>query len=459
MDKIFEIIDTSMEAGLKDLREFCSFRSVYEDAEGLQSAQKFIQEKLEELDIPYVTYNSGRPSDVILAKKILPGKPTLLIYNHYDVVDVEEESQDSHKQNLYDMTEVDGRLFARGVSDNKGALLARLQALSAIQQARDDWPVGIALIYDNCEESGSETLKHMRKNSPELFREYTDADLCLWENGRTLPDQSPEAAFGVRASLYVTLTARSSNGNEHARMGAELPNAAFRLIQAIASMKDAQENILIEGFYEDVLEVTQADVDIIKKYPYNEKEMMRNKGIKEFLLGLSGTDLKKRIFLSPLLNVNGISSGCYGDRFENIVPSEAVARLSIALVPLQTGDDILRKLKAHLFRHGFDDIEVIGTPDGFPIRTDINSRWRDLLAAAAKDVYEKPLTISVTQLGGGPGYIFREISPNLPIIAACGVAALDSGHHSAGENILIDNYLNGAKFTAATIMKMAQCDE
>lgn len=113
-------------------------------------------------------------------------------------------------------------------------------------------------------------------------------------NGRTLPDGSPEAAFGVRSTLTVTLKVKSSNGEEHGRMGAELPNAAWRLVWALATLKDINENILIDGFYDDVAHPTQADIDVLQNYPYDENGMLKRKEISEFLLGLSGLELKRR---------------------------------------------------------------------------------------------------------------------------------------------------------------------
>lgn len=454
MDNIFQNIDKNRDRELKELMDFCSLRSEYENSNGLKLAQEFIEHKLIELDLPYEKYNSGRPSDVLLARKSREGKPNLLMYNHYDVVTGGVALSD--KNDAIKAFTKDGKIYARGVSDNKGGLLCRLQALRAIKEEYGEIPIGISLLYDNSEESGSETLKHMKKYNSEMFKKYLDADLCLWENGRTLPNKSPEAAFGVRASLSIMLKVKTSDKIEHGRMGAELPNAAFRLIKAISSLKDMEENILIEGFYNDVLESTDEDLRILKNYPYNEMEMLNNNQLSHFLLSLSGIDLKKRIFLSPLLNVNDIYCGRYGEKIENIIPNEAMARISIILVPNQTGEDILCKFKNHLIRNGFEDVEVMCKAEGFPVRTATNSKWADVLASAAMAVYDEPLIISLTQLGSGPGYIFREINPNLPIIATCGVASLDSGHHSTNENVVIENYLNGIKYTVATILEMAR---
>ena len=104
-------------------------------------------------------------------------------------------------------------------------------------------------------------------------------------------------------------------------------------------------------------------------------------------------------------------------------------------------------------------MEITADSAGFPVRTPVDNPWRNVLTRAAEAVYEKPLTPSITQLGSGPAYLLRTVRPELPIICACGVAALDSGHHSARENILLQNYINGIKFTVATLFEAGRYSE
>lgn len=457
MEQVFQYIDHMSARYIEELAELCSMRSVKGDTDGLYRTYQTVKARLSSLGFSPVEYGAPQESSVLFGRRPVSGKKTLLFYNHYDVVP--EGAASAWAKPPFQLTEQDGRLYGRGVSDNKGALLARLQAVEAILSVKGALPVGTAFLLDGDEETGSVTLSRMVSEAPELLREMTDADLCLWENGRTLPDGSPEAAFGVRSTLTVTLQVKSSNGDEHGRMGAELPNAAWRLVWALASLKDIHEQVLIDGFYDDVLPATQADLDVLQNYPYDEAGMLARKEIPDFILGLHGLELKKKIFLQPSLNINGIESGEPWKGFRHIIPSTASARFSVILVPQQNAEDILQKLRRHLDQNGFSDVEITADSAGFPVRTPVDNPWRNVLTRAAEAVYEKPLTPSITQLGSGPAYLLRTVRPELPIICACGVAALDSGHHSARENILLQNYINGIKFTVATLFEAGRYSE
>lgn len=454
MQRIFQYVDEAFPRYVEELSALCACRSVAGDQEGLCQAKHILLNKLEVLGFSVNTYGTNDLPPVIGARREKPGKPKLLFYNHYDVVP--EGRVDEWQSSPFSPTIRDGRLWGRGVSDDKGALMARLQALEAILKVKGELPVEVACLLDGQEETGSAELARLVQENAETVRALTDADLCFWENGRTLPDKSPEAAFGVRSTLSVELRVQTTNGEEHGRMGAELPNAAWRLVWALASLKDADEQVKIDGFYDDVLPPKPCDLDVLENYPLDEEAMLARKGISEFLLGLQGLELKKKIFLQPSLTICGISSGEPWKGFRNIVPSVASARLSIILVPDQKAEDILQKLKRHLTEHGFSDIEVVATGGGFPVRTPLDNPWRQVLTRAADHVYEKPLTPSITQLGSGPAYLLRTVQPNLPIICACGVAGLDSGHHSTKENIWLENYKNGIKYTIATLYEAAK---
>ncbi len=449
MQPILEYIDHSSEKYIEELSKLCANRSIKGDKGGLRKTKEQIVEKLICLGFEVNEELGPTGVPVIMAKRQEEHGPNILFYNHYDVVP--EGDRDGWFHDPYDPIIKDGYIFGRGVSDNKGGLMARLQAMEAIIEKEGKLPCTVSLLYDGEEESGSNTIKYLIQNSSKSLSIIKDADLCIWENGRILPDESPEAAFGVRCMLALELTVETSNGEEHGRMGAELPNAAWRLIWALASLKDEEEKILLDGFYDDVLDPTEEDLKVISSYPYDEEDVLRKKEIDSFVLGLTGEELKEKIFLQPSMTVSGLESGQSQEQeYRNIVPSTAMARISVILVPNQTAEDILKKIKDHLQKKGFGDVKVsCESSDGFPVRTTLASPWRCILERAAEKVYERPLTPSITQLGSGPAYMIRSVSSDIPIICACGVSSLTSGNHSTRENIRVKDYINGIKYTAA----------
>lgn len=453
MKAVFDYIDLKSKQYFNELTDLCSCRSVKGDTQGLESASGLIRERLDALGFEIIEKKEEGCPPVFLAHKKGKTNTNVIIYNHYDVVPegkIENWSTDPFTPSI-----IGGRLWGRGVSDDKGALIARLQAVSSMLDVYGELPCNISILFEGEEETGSNTLKKLIAAKDSDLRKTLEGDMCLWENGRVLPDSSPEAAFGVRATLMVTLKVTTMNCEEHGRMGAELPNAAWRLVWALSSLKNMEDRVLVDGFYDDVLEPTKEDIEVVANYPYDEKETLDRKEISSFVNGLEGVHLKKRIFLEPSLNINGFESGEPWKGYRNIVPHTAKARLSVILVPNQSAEDVLYKIKAYLNKNGFGDIEVEGDIEGFPIRTPMNSEWRRILTSAAQRVYEKPLTPSITQLGSGPAYMLREVNPNLPIIAACGVASLKSGHHSPKESISLDEYIKGVKFMASFLQESA----
>ena len=236
MEQVFKYVDRMSTRYIDELARLCSMRSVKGDENGRGNAQRMIKEKLDGMGFSPEEYGKADEASIVFGRRTIDKKKLVLFYNHYDIVP--EGNENAWIAPPFTLTERGERLYARGVSDNKGALMARLQAIEAILAVKGSLPAGVAFLFDGDEETGSITLSRMVEEEAETVRKITDADLCLWENGRTLPDGSPEAAFGVRSTLTVTLKVKSSNGEEHGRMGAELPNAAWRLVWALATLKN-----------------------------------------------------------------------------------------------------------------------------------------------------------------------------------------------------------------------------
>ena len=177
MEQVFQYVDHMYARYIEELAELCSMRSVKGDTDGLYRTHQTVKARLSSLGFSPVEYGTPQESSILFGRRPVSGKKTLLFYNHYDVVP--EGAASAWTRPPFQLTEQDGRLYGRGVSDNKGALLARLQAVEAILSVTGTLPVGTAFLLDGDEETGSMTLSRMVREEPELLREMTDADLCL----------------------------------------------------------------------------------------------------------------------------------------------------------------------------------------------------------------------------------------------------------------------------------------
>ena len=451
MEELFAYVDQHFDRMVAELQQFCAIRSVADDRPGISAASDWVLNKLLALraDVQVHSVPNGNP--LIYGRLSGHAPKTVLFYNHYDVVP-EGPIQEWHHIPFRPVVD-GGKLYARGVSDNKGGLTSRLHAVDAVLAVRGSLPCGVKFLVERYEEVGSPSMKRFSKQHMGEFQNMLDAELCIWENGRKDADGHPWARFGVRATCTVELSVTTANKDAHARSGAELPNAAWRLAWALASLKDQQERILIEGFYDDVQPTTEEDLEVLKAFPFDEQAYLQRMGLNSFLNHLTGLKLKERIYMKPTLNICGIESGEPHDGMRNIVPHTARARLTFLMVPNQRAETVLTKLKLHLIRHGFSDVKVSSDSEGAPVRTPVTSPYREVLQRAASRVYDKPLVTEITQVGSGPGYLLRDVNPNLPIIGI-GPANTGSNHHGPDENLHLTDYKQAIKHVISLLYEM-----
>lgn len=458
---IFAYVDQNFDKMTEEVKEFCSFRSTAGDKEGLLKTSQFLEEKLRQAEIPYGKITEGGAPLFFAEKK---GKreeekrtdsplPCLLFYNHYDVVEAGDRTLWTGEPFKPEIR--NNILYGRGVSDNKGPLLSRIQAMKAILDVRGALPIDVKFVFDGEEETSSPSLNAFSSREPETFQELTRADLCLWENGRRDQEGRPWARLGVRGSISFDLSVKISKKDIHARMGTIIPSASWRLIWALASLKGEDERIAIEGFYDDVRSVTKEDEAILEAFPYNEEALKQEMGLSEFLRRARGLELKKQLYMEPSVSVCGLEAGQMYRGVRGIVPCEASARVSFYLVADQSPERVEKLLRSHLKKHGFDDIQVRSRGRNAPVRTAADPDLIELFKKSAAQAYKEPLVIEPTQLGGGPAIYFHRAWPQLPIVGA-GPGNTTGNHHSPDENLKLEDYRASVKHMIALMYAMRE---
>jgi len=240
----------------------------------------------------------------------------------------------------------------------------------------------------------------------------------------------------------------------HSSMAVVVPNPAWRLVWALASLKDMDENILLDGFYENVLPPTQQELDAIDTMPLDEEQTRKDLGLESFVKGVTGFEYKRRHTLDPTFNICGLDSGYTGPGSKTVLPCLASAKLDFRLVPDQRPDDILAKLRKHLDSHGFSDIAISPQVEGEnPARTPLDSPFARVVAGAAREVYGVEPVISPSMAGSGPMYSFTD-TLGLPTVLI-GVMYPGSRPHAPDEHIRLTDFILGAKHIAAVMERMA----
>jgi acetylornithine deacetylase/succinyl-diaminopimelate desuccinylase-like protein len=214
-------------------------------------------------------------------------------------------------------------------------------------------------------------------------------------------------------------------------------------------MKDERERILIDGFYDNVPEPTERDMELLKKISFDEKSYKDVFGIKDFVLGLKGLELLKKHLFQPTCTISGLKAGYIGEGEGAVNPASAMAKVDFRLVGEQTPDEIFEKVKSHLKKHGFDDIEVVRVTEAQVAKSDPDAEIVKTVIKSARKVYGMEPSVWPTSPASGPMHLFVR-TLGIPV-AGSGVSHAGSGMHGPNENIKIEDYILAIKHIANII--------
>ena len=365
-----------------------------------------------------------------------------MFYNHYDV-------QPPEPLELWDSPPFqpalrDGVLYARGVSDDKGHIIARLAAIDAFLAVTGELPCSVKFLIEGEEEVSSVSLPPFIAEHKELLA----ADGCIWEFGGVDEDGTPMQYTGMRGICYVELRAKTGTLDAHSGLGGSIfPNAAWRLVWALNTLKGPDERIRIPGFYDNVVPPTARDLELLAAMPDRAEEMKQRYGLSGFLKGMTGgLELKREEVFVPTCTICGLTSGYQGPGSKTVLPAEARAKVDFRLAPNQSPEEILAKLRTHLAAEGFGDVEVVFIGGEAPGRVDPDHPFIKLVVEAAEGIYDRPMMIVPMIGGSGPNHAFIE---NLGVpIATAGVGHPGSRAHAPNENMRLDLFEKGIRHSA-----------
>ncbi|MFN2520277.1 MAG: M20/M25/M40 family metallo-hydrolase [Candidatus Limnocylindria bacterium] len=362
------------------------------------------------------------------------GDRVLLVYDHFDVQPPDPLAEWTTPP--FEPVERGGYLFGRGVSDNKGNLMARLQAIEAYRATIGELPLRLRVLYEGEEEIGSEHLASFVERHADALA----ADGCIWEAGYKDAAGRPVIALGLKGICYVDLVVRGAALDAHSSVGTIVPNPAWRLVWALATLKNSDDEITIDGFVEAVRPTSESDEALLHALPYDEDAMKRIHGIKAFVRGLTGTALKRKHFFEPTCTICGLVSGYSGEGSKTVLPAVARAKVDFRLVPDLTPDLVLRLLRAHLDRRGFTDIEIVPYHGESPSRWPADSLVARASIAACRATYGEDAIVYPLLAGSGP---MAQVCDRLGIPATgFGSGNASSANHAPNENIAVVDYID-----------------
>ena len=448
-ERIDRYLELHLDDSLRELARYVSQPSIGVQGLGLDEGAELVRGMLEKRGFTAeVLATGGAP--VVLAERKGRSDRALLVYNHYDVQP--PEPLEAWKSPPFEPVIRDGKMYGRGVSDDKSHLTARLLAIDALLEEDGELPCTVKFIVEGEEETGSGHLPgFVAGHSARL-----EAGACIWESGTVDHRDVPQLYLGMRGICCVELSVASLSTDVHSGLGGSIfPNAAWRLVWALGTLKGEDERIRIPGFYDDVVPPGELDRQLLSRLAEVADEYRSRYGVKRFLKGLeSGTELKVEGVFSPSCTICGLTSGYQGPGVKTVLPARASAKLDFRLVPTQEPEDVVRKLRAHLDAQGFGDVEV-RSPGGSPAaRTDPDHPFVKLVAEAATDVYGVPMEIVPIVGWSGPIHAFVR-GLGLPVVTM-GHAYHGANTHAPNENIRIDLYLKHARHAARVLREYAK---
>jgi acetylornithine deacetylase/succinyl-diaminopimelate desuccinylase-like protein len=442
MDDVLAHVESHFDETVARLQTFCQQPSIAAQGAGMAEMADLVARTLAAAGAQVeVVPTGGYP--VVLGRFGGAGARTLMFYNHYDVQP--PEPLELWESPPFAAEVRDGHLYARGVADNKGNLVARLAAVEAWLAVRGELPLNVLFVVEGEEEVGSPHLGHFAEAHAERLR----ADGCIWEAGYKDTRERLEISLGAKGILAVDLRVRCLGRDLHSANAAIAESAAWRLIWALNSLKGPDERIRIPGFYDDVRPPDERDRAMLAAWDYDEAGQLAEFGGDGFLLGLTGGALKEQLLFGPTCNVCGFHTGYGGPGVKTVLPAEALAKLDFRLVPDQDPFDILDKLRAHLDAGGFQDVEIVVEGPEPPARTDPGDPLVAAVVAAARRAYGVEPVVKPLMAGTGPMY---ELCQKWGIPAAgSGVGWAGSRGHSPNENIRLEDLRQGIRHMALII--------
>jgi acetylornithine deacetylase/succinyl-diaminopimelate desuccinylase-like protein len=446
--QVDQYIRDHLNESLDELATLCRQPSVVAQKYGIEECAELVAGMLRKRGFAVqILPTDGSP--VVVGEAPGRSNKTMLLYNHYDVQPA--EPLDLWTSPAFEPTIRDDKFFARGAGDDKGHIQCRLAALDALKAVYGEYPCRIKFIIEGEEEVGSNHLPAFIEQHQDLLK----GDACLWEFGGVDYEERPGMFLGMRGICYVELRAQTATLDAHSGMaGSIFPNAAWRLVWALNTLKDQNEHILIPGFYDDVLPPSERDMQMLAALPSEEAKLQETYGIKGYLKGLSGVELRREAVFVPTCTVCGLTSGYQGPGSKTVLPAEASAKVDFRLVPNQTPPDIIAKLRRHLDAHGFSDIEIVQHGGGNPARVNPDDPFVSLCAQAAEEVYGKAPTLAPIIGGSGPMYPFVQVL-KVPVSAA-GIGYPGGRAHAPDENFRLEDFVRGTQHTTRILTRFAE---
>jgi acetylornithine deacetylase/succinyl-diaminopimelate desuccinylase-like protein len=460
LKQVYQRIDEDFGVHLKKVQDYVRQPSISADGTGIKETAELTRGFIEELGgTSKLVPTDGWP--VVYGEVSSDAEKTLLIYGMYDVQPVEDEAGmwmvPPFSGEIVDMKPFGKCLVSRGAINTKAPLRAFFNACESIQKVEGQLPVNLIFAVEGEEELGSIHLPQFVK---QYRKQLSKADAVYFP----IPAQDRTGKvimeLGVKGIIYMDLICKGGRWGGPTKRGIHSANAAWvdspvwRLLWALTSLKTPDGKIIIENFYENVSPPSPEEKQLLRKLEktFDEETIRRELDVTRFSHDLHGIELLKNYLYSPTINVDGIIAGYTGPGTKTVLPHMAKVKVDIRLVPNMRTDEIIRKFKRHLKKHGFDDIQV-EIHDCYPwAQVSVKEEVVQAMIRAYKRHGQEP-EIWPRIGGSAPFYLFNQPPLSLPFVI--GGLGHGSRAHSPNEYIVVQGIKDNEKSVATFLYEYA----
>lgn len=427
------------------LAPYVRLESVSAQHRGIQDTTDWLQQTFRELGASYATqWNEPGGNPAVFAQFKGASDHTILFYNHYDVQPPEPLAE-WHSEPFEPTFLDDGTVRARGIGDDKGELMCRLTAVRYLQD-HGGLPCNLKFVVEGEEEVGSGHFDdYVAHHADDLA-----ADVCVWEGGSKNEQEHFTVTGGVKGILAFDLSVRTADVDLHSSLGAYVDNAAWRLIDALHSLRTPERRLAVDGYYDLVETMSAGTRAAVDRMDFDADGLRERAGLRQPFLR---DDPKLASVNEPSLTVNGFESGYTGDGVKTVIPREAHAKLDCRLAQGQTPQACFDLIRAQLDRNGFRDVEMTFQLGEDPFRSDLDDPYFAAATDVAKAVYGTDNVRVVPNSAGGGPQAPVAATLGLPIVSV-GCGYYGSGAHAPNESLRVRDYQQGAWYMVELMRRM-----
>lgn len=442
MEKIISYINDNKDKYIEELKEFLKIPSISTNSENKNDVRKcaeYVKNELNSIGLENVRIYETPGHPIVYGEWIKAGadKPTVLIYGHYDVQPVDPLNLWTDPP--FTPTVRGENIYARGSADDKGQVFIHMKSIQAHMVNNKSLPVNIKFLIEGEEEIGSENLDSFIENNKDLLK----CDYVIVSDTAMFDKDVPSICYGLRGLAYMQVDVTGPNRDLHSgSFGGAVDNPINALARIICKLKDEKGKVLIDGFYDDVLELTEIERNEYTKLPFDEEKYKKGLEIDE-LFGEEGYTTLERASARPTLDCNGIWGGFQGEGAKTVLPSKAGAKISMRLVPNQEPEKI-EKL--------FTDYVKKITPN--TVKVKVTSLHGGKGAITPIDSPAMDAAIEAMKLGFGKAPVFMREGGSIPVVntfqrllnaptVLLGFGLPDENAHSPDEHLNLNNFHRG----------------